>query len=375
MSTSSSRSSWDVPPEDAESIAFEETADLWIDFESWTHDSFVRRSAASFSLEIDAHELDLRQQAHKMDKKGCTGTAVWAGGIVLAMFLDRHAARIGLHARSPPALRLARAVELGSGTGLVGLAAARLGADVCMTDQEDLLVLMRRNAAANKDALRGNVVCQRLDWTEPRPAVPPHDMAALAAAPDAILASDVVYNPGLVPHLVRTIAALATPPHRPDLWASSVKALEGEPLLALPPDVPQEDEDGRKTDEAYARLLKTMDGGMRRAIGHMDVKQAVDAEEAFTDELDETDLSTLDLPSGIDRTDEAACRAYLLRKWRLGTVVFIAHELRTHEVHETFVKEALLAGLCLSRVPVAQQHEEYREGCVVLYRMWRTVAT
>ena len=50
-----------------------------------------------------------------------------------------------------------RAIDLGSGMGLAGLALALLGADVVLTDVREVLPLLRRNTDANLSpaALRG----------------------------------------------------------------------------------------------------------------------------------------------------------------------------------------------------------------------------
>lgn len=54
-------------------------------------------------------------------------------------------------------MRGKRAIDLGSGMGLAGLALALVGADVVLTDTAEVLPLLRRNSEANLSpaALRG----------------------------------------------------------------------------------------------------------------------------------------------------------------------------------------------------------------------------
>lgn len=78
------------------------------------------------------------------------GGALWDASVVLAHHIHSLA----------HALRGARVVELGAGTGLPGLAAARLGAHVVLTDRARALPLLRRNAECN--AL--DVQVQELEW-------------------------------------------------------------------------------------------------------------------------------------------------------------------------------------------------------------------
>eukprot|EP00440_Ansanella_granifera_P045524 gb/GFBE01049320.1/.p1 GENE.gb/GFBE01049320.1/~~gb/GFBE01049320.1/.p1 ORF type:complete len:258 (+),score=39.22 gb/GFBE01049320.1/:1-774(+) len=81
-----------------------------------------------------------------------------------------------------------RVLELGAGTGVVGLTLGKLGASVTMTDNEpEVLSLLRRNAAANGlGALAEDV--RELNWSDPSTFVKP------AVPFDAIVAADVLYS-------------------------------------------------------------------------------------------------------------------------------------------------------------------------------------
>ncbi|CAM9446352.1 unnamed protein product [Scytosiphon promiscuus] len=68
------------------------------------------------------------------------GSIVWDAEIVLAHYLDQ---AYGYR------LSGMRVLELGAGTGLAGIVAARLGASVVLTDQSKLLPTLIKNARAN----------------------------------------------------------------------------------------------------------------------------------------------------------------------------------------------------------------------------------
>jgi predicted nicotinamide N-methyase len=76
-------------------------------------------------------------------------------------------------------------LELGSGTGLVGIAAALLepSADVWVTDQEVLLDLMQVNAELNVPG--GNLHVAELNWGE--------EISTVPTDVDVVLAADCVY--------------------------------------------------------------------------------------------------------------------------------------------------------------------------------------
>jgi len=123
---------------------------------------------------------------------GCGGRA-WPAGEVLGRYLV---------ARRASKLKGQRVLELGAGTGLAGLVAGMLGADVWITDQAQLLLLMEKNVALN--ALEGQVTAAELDWAKPVP----REMAR----PDLILAADCVYFEPAFALLVDTLDALTSDP-------------------------------------------------------------------------------------------------------------------------------------------------------------------
>ncbi|TXT06135.1 hypothetical protein VHUM_03608 [Vanrija humicola] len=128
---------------------------------------------------------------------GCGGIA-WPAGEVLLRYLAHR------HARAPEHLRGKTVLELGSGTGLVGLAAAMLepAADVWVTDQDVLLSLMRENAELNLPGA-GNIHVEELSWGAELPAAIP------TADADVVLAADCVYFEPAFPLLVKTLCDLA----------------------------------------------------------------------------------------------------------------------------------------------------------------------
>ncbi|KAG5651714.1 hypothetical protein H0H81_007719 [Sphagnurus paluster] len=127
---------------------------------------------------------------------GCGGIA-WPAGEVLARYLVQRGAAY---------VRGRTILELGSGTGLVGLVAAKLAhsdasagdGHVWITDQAPLLDIMRRNTREN--ALEEQVSVAEFNWGTPLPVDIP--------VPDLVLAADCVYFEPAFPLLVQTLAAL-----------------------------------------------------------------------------------------------------------------------------------------------------------------------
>lgn len=105
---------------------------------------------------------------------------------------------------SQPNSKPIRILELGSGTGLVGIAAASLlHAHVTLTDLPHVLPNLQFNADANAAATvtnGGTVEVRCLRWGEP------NDMGSLGHQFDLILASDVVYHDHLFDPLLNTLS-------------------------------------------------------------------------------------------------------------------------------------------------------------------------
>jgi predicted nicotinamide N-methyase len=89
-----------------------------------------------------------------------TGTFVWPAAHVLAKYLERRFGVDGLQNRL--------VCDIGSGTGLTGFVAAKLGATVLCTDQKCVLPLLQENATAflqqQPEVCRDSVLVADYDW-------------------------------------------------------------------------------------------------------------------------------------------------------------------------------------------------------------------
>ena len=155
-------------------------------------------------LTDDGPSLTVAQEFH-----GTTGLQVWDAGIVLLRFL----------ASAPVAAVLAthpRVVELGSGTGAVGIAAAALGGEVVMTDLAEVLPLLRHNVALNTEVVaraNGSMSVVELRWGV---GAVPRELAN----PELVLLSDCVFETATATLLVETLEQLCTQPRTTVLLAN-----------------------------------------------------------------------------------------------------------------------------------------------------------
>lgn len=151
----------------------------------------------------EALQIRLHEPALTSDN---LGLKTWASSYLLAK-------RLATLRQSLP--RLAEGdhiLELGAGTGLVGMAAAAiLKADVFLTDLPDIVPNLERNARTNAvsiaDHSGGIVHTAVLDWSEPGTFSPSiHDAPRPAQSFPLILAADPIYSPDHPRLLVQAIA-------------------------------------------------------------------------------------------------------------------------------------------------------------------------
>ncbi|KAF2128185.1 hypothetical protein P153DRAFT_377039 [Dothidotthia symphoricarpi CBS 119687] len=165
-----------------------------------------RIPSSTSSFELSIHEPALTGDD--------IGLKTWAASYMLAKRLHT----FGIV--QPGTSRRPQVLELGSGTGLVGLAMAALGADVVLTDLPSIHANLSRNAEDNAGTVRHNGGVTRtgvLDWANPTIC----KLAGDAASSDQgetittkfplILAADALYSPDHPRMLVESI----------DAWLSS----------------------------------------------------------------------------------------------------------------------------------------------------------
>ncbi|KAI8363478.1 putative methyltransferase-domain-containing protein [Mortierella sp. GBAus27b] len=96
-------------------------------------------------------------------RRGGVGSTIWDAGIVLAKYFERS------NVAAIPHTSTINVLELGSGTGIVGLAVARLlstmniKARVVLSDKENVVPLLQRNADRNKSS-GIDIEVRVLDW-------------------------------------------------------------------------------------------------------------------------------------------------------------------------------------------------------------------
>ncbi|CAN7998752.1 unnamed protein product [Ixodes hexagonus] len=152
--------------------------------------------AATFVRDVYLDSTETSLRIHQWTE-GDVGCVVWDGALVLGKCIDRRNSRGEWNPRQT-------VVELGAGTGAVGLICAHFGQvavlnDVVLTDLPEFLPLIDKNTSANKELLKGKVEARALTWGS--------DVQDFKT-PDVLLMSECVYYEKSVDPLVKTMTEL-----------------------------------------------------------------------------------------------------------------------------------------------------------------------
>lgn len=158
-----------------------------------------------------------------------TAWAVWDGAAAAAKCLETAVA-----AGQPWLHGLSSVLELGSGTGLAGLAAAAaLQLPTCLTDLPEVLPALQRNIAANA-ALASLVAAAPLDWQDPwaSPVLAGSGGGSSSLqGGQLVLAADCVWLEELVQPFVAALEAAAAAPGNRALLAYQSRSARVDDLL------------------------------------------------------------------------------------------------------------------------------------------------
>ncbi|XP_078669047.1 protein N-lysine methyltransferase METTL21A-like [Branchiostoma floridae x Branchiostoma belcheri] len=121
------------------------------------------------------------------------GTKLWTTAEVFSQYLES-----GIFP-----LQDKKVIELGSGTGLVGIVTSLLGADVTLTDLPDIIYNLEPNVAINTRGVKHPPTVCPLAW-----GVDLHSFPK-AAHYDYVIGSDLVYDADVFEGLIQTIKYLS----------------------------------------------------------------------------------------------------------------------------------------------------------------------
>ncbi|XP_068727858.1 protein N-lysine methyltransferase METTL21D-like [Montipora capricornis] len=146
----------------------------------------------TFEREIECEHGTLRIKQAEVGDESCV---VWDAALVLAKYLQK------MHLSTKEGLANKCVIELGAGTGVVGLFAAACGAHVCCTDLPGVVPLIELNRGVNQHMIMGSFTTASLKWGQ--------DVTAFQPSPDLLLVADCIYyEESLVP-LVTTLCDLS----------------------------------------------------------------------------------------------------------------------------------------------------------------------
>ncbi|KAK9721274.1 Methyltransferase-like protein 21B [Basidiobolus ranarum] len=155
------------------------------------------------SFLFNGHKITIEQkQDQKIDITQNTGNIVWDGAYILSKFVQNHVKVKGK-----------KCIELGAGTGLVGLVTWTLGGKVTLTEIADLVQHTQKNVELNvatlttkpSTLLKEDIEVKTLTWGNEI------QLNDLSAPYDVILGSEILYLHEFHKDLLKTLRLLSGP--------------------------------------------------------------------------------------------------------------------------------------------------------------------
>ncbi|XP_060922914.1 protein N-lysine methyltransferase METTL21A [Limanda limanda] len=147
--------------------------------------------SASAEFQFRSHRVTVSQdwRTHGV------AAVLWDAAVVLSVFMEQGGALD---------LKGKRVIELGAGTGLVGIVAALLGAEVTVTDRAPALDLLSSNVKSNlPPGCEGSATVSELTWGQGLERFPPGGF-------DLVLGADIVYLEDTFVPLLETLEHLSS---------------------------------------------------------------------------------------------------------------------------------------------------------------------
>lgn len=136
------------------------------------------------------HDINIVQDWNKLG----VAAVVWDAAVVMCMYLEL--GHLDLKGKV--------AIELGAGTGLVGIVAALLGAKVTITDRQPALDFLTTNVKSNlPPSILESATVSELTWGEHLDHYPPGKF-------DVVLGADIVYLEDTFVSLLKTMEHLSS---------------------------------------------------------------------------------------------------------------------------------------------------------------------
>ncbi|XP_014671323.1 PREDICTED: protein-lysine methyltransferase METTL21D-like [Priapulus caudatus] len=153
--------------------------------------TFIREIERNDGSTLHIHQLE----------EGDVGSVVWDAALVLVKYLEKQTRSDSLNGDKTSLLAGKNILELGSGTGVVGIEAA-CHQDTCVTitDLATFVPLMQCNIKRNCHLFRGQIRARELQWGCDVSQFDPVDVLLLA---------DCVYYRASIDQLLQTVCELA----------------------------------------------------------------------------------------------------------------------------------------------------------------------